>query len=522
VNTMINPSTRIASHKFRFVIYFTVFVVFQLLLIRNNLFNDYFWLDESGQIWMALGQNHFSSPNSQIQGLRSVLENNAKYNLDPGGYTFLLRFWIELFGVAAPALRVFPYICYLATIGLLLIAILQFMRGCLAKESAIVALLGITCTPMFTYYAFEVRGYSLSLLLATFCFFALRLYIVNRRNFHYILLTFGLTLAITVRYTSLTYVFSILAILIVLDYRKRQYKRVFFSIFMFTVTCLTVLFTQFVYQFRPSKDSYLNSHMISGEGNLIPILRDNFLGFPGFIRLFVIVFSIHTLVNSRHKFNTSDLGWDSRLVFSVLSLSITFLQLLLSFLGLLPWHSSTRWSIEDLSFLLVLIIQISIPSERVNAWFQIKSFKVLVFLIPFSFTFSVLSFHMHSDFSSMKRSSDLQIAKLVVVPSFEREIRASFLIEKNLYPAIRYSLELDNDYGSHKKDWIDSKVVLFSNSEELRSILRATPELPRTIISSDEMWVYRELLGAGNVCSIVTRLKEIDPLAPSWVSIRLC
>jgi hypothetical protein len=521
VNTMINRSARIASHRFRLAIYLTVFVVFQLFLIRNNLFNDYFWLDESGQIWMALGQNHFSSPNSQIQGLGSVLENNAKYNLDPGGYTFLLRFWIELFGTAAATLRFFPYICYLATIGLLLIAILQFMRGRLAKESAIVALLGITCTPMFTYYAFEVRGYSLSLLLVTFCFFALRLYIVNRRNFHYLLLTFGLTVAITVRYTSLTYIFSILVILIVLDYRKRQFKRVFFSIFMFAITCLTVLSTQFVYQFRPSEDNYLNSHMISGEGNLIPILRDNFLGFPGFIRLFVIVFSIYILVNSRHNSNTSDLGRDPRFVFSILGLSITFLQLLLSFLGLLPWHSSTRWSIEDLSFLLVLMILISIPSEKVNAWFQIKSFKAVVLLTPFAFTFSVLSFHLQSDFSSMKRSSDLQIAKLLVVPSFEGEIRTSFLIEKNLYAAIRYSLELDSDYGSHKQDWFDSKVVLFSNSDELKSILRETPELPRTIVSSDDTWIYRELLGAGNVCT-VTRLKEIDSLAPSWVSIRLC
>lgn len=521
MNRMLNRFTMIASHKFRLVTYFIVFVIFQLFLVRKNLFNDYFWLDESGQIWMALGQNHFSNPNSQILGFASVLENNAKYNLDPGGYTLVLRFWIEIFGTAAATLRFLPYICYLATIGLFLIAILQFMRGCLAKESAIIVLLGITCTPMFTYYAFEVRGYSLSLLLATFSFFVLRLYVVNRRYFHYLLLTFGLTAAITIRYTSVTYVFSILTILVILDYRERKFRRVFFSVFSLSFTCLTVYFTQFVYQFTPSKDSYLNSHMISGEGNLIPILRDNFLGFPGFIRLFVLVFSIYILVISRRYQNTSGLGREPGFVFSILSLSITFLQLLLSFLGLLPWHSSTRWSIEDLSFLIVLMILVSVSLGKVSAWFQIKPFKTLVLLIPLVFTCSVFSFHLQNDFSTMKRSSDLQMAKLLIVPSLEVEIHASFLIERNLYPAIRYSLELDSDYGSHKQDWIDSKVVLFSNSDELISILEETPKFPRTIVSSDEMWNDLELSEVINVCN-VTRLKEIDSLAPSWVAIRLC
>lgn len=518
---MLSSLAGFRSYQIRVFLYLITFLGFQFLLIRNNLFNDFFWLDESGQIWMALGQNHFSSPNSQTQGLNSVLANNATYNLDPGGFTLLLRFWIEIFGVEAATLRLLPYLCYLASVCLLQISVFKFMKDVVARESATIFLLGVSCTPMFSYYAFEVRGYSLSLFLATFCFFAMKIYIANRGFSRYLLLIFGITTLSTIRYTSLTYSVSLIVILLVLDFRAKKFLRIVLSLLFFGLTMSSVFFTQVIHQIAASKDSYLNSHMLSDVNNLIPILRDNFFGFPGIIRSLVILFAFYVLFISRGK-AISSLTQDPKFIFSCLSLFITFLQLLLSFFGFLPWHSSTRWSIEDLSFLLVLIMVATNPLGDIFINFRLKRVKLMILLFPLIFTFSALTFYAQGDYLTMKRNSDVQIAKALILPSLSNTTVNRFFVERNLYPTLRYSLELDADYASYKGQWLDAKVNLFSDEMELKSLLTLFPVSPITIVSSYSYWNQYDLLEAGYKCSIVTRLQEIDPLAPSWVSIRLC
>jgi hypothetical protein len=87
--------------------------LFVIILISifsfGNINNSNFWLDESGQIWISLGLNHFSPPFSEPGGFKDVFVNNIKYNMDPGGFTYLLYFWLK-FG-ESPAL-VFNPITY--------------------------------------------------------------------------------------------------------------------------------------------------------------------------------------------------------------------------------------------------------------------------------------------------------------------------------------------------------------------------------------------------------------------------
>lgn len=53
-------------------------------------------LDEAGQYWMALGQNHFSPFYSMSGGFMDAVTQNKLYNLDPGGFTFILHFWLKI------------------------------------------------------------------------------------------------------------------------------------------------------------------------------------------------------------------------------------------------------------------------------------------------------------------------------------------------------------------------------------------------------------------------------------------
>ena len=62
-------------------------------LIGRNILDAPLSYDESGQIFISQGLNHWSHPYSQPLGLGQVIKNNSLYNLDPGGFSILLFFW---------------------------------------------------------------------------------------------------------------------------------------------------------------------------------------------------------------------------------------------------------------------------------------------------------------------------------------------------------------------------------------------------------------------------------------------
>ncbi len=91
-----------------------IWVLFLLLAIRPCFVwmghQDYDY-DEAGQFWMAKGLHHFSEPNASDGTIANIVENNRHYNLDPGGFTLLLRFWSKISN-DIHFLRVLPVLFY--------------------------------------------------------------------------------------------------------------------------------------------------------------------------------------------------------------------------------------------------------------------------------------------------------------------------------------------------------------------------------------------------------------------------
>lgn len=77
----------------------------------KNFSNPFFWYDESGQFFISKGLNHYSEPFAIPQGFGQVLENNRNFNLDPGGFSFLLYFW-SMVSNSAGFLRVLPFLFF--------------------------------------------------------------------------------------------------------------------------------------------------------------------------------------------------------------------------------------------------------------------------------------------------------------------------------------------------------------------------------------------------------------------------
>lgn len=91
-----NKINQIKRYKIEnLIFYFILFGAYVLLfyLAAQNLSYNFFWFDESGQFFISQGLNHDSVPYSMRGDINDVINSNAHYNMDPGGYTLLLYFW---------------------------------------------------------------------------------------------------------------------------------------------------------------------------------------------------------------------------------------------------------------------------------------------------------------------------------------------------------------------------------------------------------------------------------------------
>lgn len=70
-----------------------LFVITLAYLFVGQMSYPALWYDESGQFYIAAGLNHYSATNSVWGGIHDIWVNNYSYNLDPGGFSVILRSW---------------------------------------------------------------------------------------------------------------------------------------------------------------------------------------------------------------------------------------------------------------------------------------------------------------------------------------------------------------------------------------------------------------------------------------------
>jgi hypothetical protein len=508
---------KISKQNYYIIIAF-IFVIFQYNLIKNNLFNNFFWLDESGQIWMTLGQNHFSPQGSPTRGFQAIMENNSNYNLDPGGFTLLLRVWVSMTGFETFSIRLLPYIFYLLTIFILALSVQKFIIDKRLRQLLLLLLFGVLSTPMVTYYAFEVRGYSLSLFLTTLNFYLLAVFLKSDRNLHFLLLSTSLLATLTIRYTSIAYVISIVLIICYIELNSKSYKRIIsLSIVIFFLS-LYILNDQVLTQLLGQGDTYLDVHLLSKFENWREVLYSNFFGFPGFLRSLVLllaVLQIRRTVCVCEDFRQRNLS----VVFSVTVLVLTTLQMLFSVTGYLPWHSSTRWSIEDLSFSVVLVVQLSSILEKSVFEKQIiqRSVNYVIGISLICLMLLILSPAGHK-FRPITRNSSIPVSSLLFNPTNVDLRHTVFLVDQSIYPTLRYSFEFDPSFKSKKQLWLDATVLQFTDESQLMRLLGQNLSKDFYVITTNQQVRSLSSTYAGKIIEL-TNLEKLDNLAPAWSSL---
>jgi hypothetical protein len=116
-----------------------------------------FWYDESVQFWMSMGLDSFEHPFTPPKGLAFINFENARGNLDPGGFSLLLGLWFKI-ATSPEWARALPLIFHalgmagLAGLGWLLRRNWAFAAFCSLVPAAF---------PLLLHEASEMRAYSM-------------------------------------------------------------------------------------------------------------------------------------------------------------------------------------------------------------------------------------------------------------------------------------------------------------------------------------------------------------------------
>ena len=143
--------------KYIFVI---VLIMFALPVLCKHLTNPWLWYDEAGQFWISKGLNHFTLPYSVPQDLWHVIVNNRFCNMDPGGFSVLLHYWLKLSNHFF-IIRLFPLLFFIG-FACLFFHYLRGLTGNLFFSLFCASLLFLW--PVTVSRMVEVRAYSMEMM----------------------------------------------------------------------------------------------------------------------------------------------------------------------------------------------------------------------------------------------------------------------------------------------------------------------------------------------------------------------
>lgn len=425
----------------------SLFVIINILIFSfGNINNPNFWLDEAGQIWMSLGLNHFSPPFSEPGILENVYLNNNNYNMDPGGFTYLLHFWMS-FGESPEFIRLLPFLFSLGTITLSLYLI---MTNFFKSRLAILLPLVFFGSPLFIQYSFELRAYSFEMLVALS---ALTLAIQSKKILESPALSFvvGLWMAfgLSSRYSSIFPIALAIAFVSFDVFRSNQKKK-YLSLFFIIVPVLLSAILIFIFVLSEQNPSgeppgYVSDLFLFNRG-----LFGVFFSRWAILVWLPVVLLLIVSLRQRHNYHLQ----------RYVSYSIFLLLVLLfaSALNKYPLAFHTRFDISihavfwfGWAILLSLVISTASRFLSDEKYFLFVGYLVALFIVLASFASYYPNDSIYETFKSC----------------YDHENQASILANEGSIPTIKYLFEL-GPLKSFGKTYMS--INFFSESLDNRSI----------------------------------------------------
>lgn len=351
--------------------YSFILLAYSFFLIQqaHNLACDFFWFDESGQFFISQGLNHDSPPYSERGNLLDVINSNAYYNQDPGGYSILMYLWS---GVSHNNiwLRCLSFLFMIGTMTFSFLASYNILKS---KKLAIIS--GLFCFTLIGGTQFyELRGYGMEL-----CGIAAGTWLITWIHRHLsfdriIVSSLILSFFATARYTMLVFsaIFGLLIIVEIVVSQNSVNRKLILTTAFSIPLLLTAVFT-YVYAVR-IQNANLNS-------------LSYITYFPGIKK--IIIFLIPACVLML-RYKSSSINGRILLIFFWTSNTIF---IILGLLKILPWNfygnkgAPFIWLLE-FTFYCSFVPYLKKYLNEYSYW--IASFAVIILASIITFKFNII------------------------------------------------------------------------------------------------------------------------------------
>lgn len=429
--------TTFRMKSFDWVSIISILIIFILFIqLSQNLSSPNFWFDESGQFWLALGQNHYSVSNSMLGSFRDIWENSKQHNLDPGGFTILLRFMVNFFDTSPFALRTLPFLfSILACFGLIVWG--RYLGISIAASSCAICFLFLNKN--FLYYSLELRAYSMEFCGVIILFLCSVIILQSNYRFKILPWNFALIFFGSSRYGFIVYefaaLFSVIAIYVILG-KSILSRNVVLMLFGLVVFNLFVYVAMLRFQSPAASPPEYITNLLLYKKNIYEIgaiLKVNFLSI--FAAPKTLFLALYLLFSSRLKIRESMIDRSLGLLFFFIVFA-TFFSMILSFLGKMPWMEGSRWSYSELALSSlslvgsIYLMKLAFKNLRSIQGVLIAGIMIFQTLTAFSLT--------------QYQRGDLEYQNIFKSLNFIANLSPNggvMVVQKNLWPSYRYLTE---------------------------------------------------------------------------------
>ncbi len=403
-----------------YLLVITGIYIITFLVISGNLNIHNLWYDEAGQFFISKGLNHDSDPLETEKDLMFVVENNASYNLDPGGFTILLHFWSKISN-SHLWLRILPFLFFIGTVlSFIYISHLWF------KNLEIAILMGFIpiLYPLALKLGFEVRAFSMESLATIISVIALEKLKWKITYKHLFLWSCVFSLFMTSRYSEIVVVFVVSLYVMFLIFKSNStLKNKLLSILVYSLPLLITLIYIYFFALKiQNKNIETLAYLpyISSNKSIL-IYPQNFL-FLCLIGLFIFLFFLKKRYPIIKKYEI--------LLFVTISVNILFI--ILSSLGKHPWDPYSSKCIS--LFLLVLLCISAFLGESIKPLF--KSPEILKYYFIVSSLVFIIALRKETFFMTRYQNNVYHNFLKTDILDYDR-----IYVDRWESPSIRYLLE---------------------------------------------------------------------------------
>ncbi|MCB9246948.1 MAG: hypothetical protein H6606_11040 [Flavobacteriales bacterium] len=301
------------------------------LYLLRNLQHPFLWFDEAVQFFISKGKDPFSGAGTG--SWMDLLQLNAYYNLDPGGFGALLRLWS---GISDHHiwLRALPFLFFALSI-FAFVGLLNLLTAD-RTSSLFLGFLPFFVPAMLTAEAFEIRAYSMEVLsLILICQLLVRAKTIS--NAGIFMLSTAIAVLVSSRYSAFVDLALAVPLTVAILRQDAGGRRAMLRVLLFLLPLLCSLAVVFFFSFQ-----WQNPQVKALE--YLPYLKyrpDILLKPHNLIYLLAVFAGIPLLI--RHAVRKGDRGW-LRILLYVFMLNLVFL--VLSFSGHHPWDAGSHRSIS--------------------------------------------------------------------------------------------------------------------------------------------------------------------------------